>query len=505
MFKTGLKRRLALMLTVALLLGGCAQESASTPSGADLSLPEPDVQSARSIMGEQRESSAFDVVLHCVSENALSLSTMTRTLEISQNENLIERTLNVLIDSAALSGTADVEIERLEIGSGVASVCLNPGADANRSDQDYLLLCASIAATLLEFENIDAVNILSGDCSAPVSGLPLGAFVDVQDNLAALYAQIQSEADRFPDAGGSISRNVLLYFPSQDGQYMLPEVRELTFESDHFASVLLRALSDGPLMHTCSDSALPGSQDFLLEAPSEMRTEAGERIIELHFSASLLNYLEFTGMQPWQLYASIVLSLCSFMPELDAVRFYIEQDRVEECVFNGRICSFQDGLMRRSDFESAIGSSAGLYFASESGGLVRDEVSMARSASISPLALLHALISAQPRADLNAQSVFPEGITPNDILGVSVAGRTATVNLSSCFYALCQSLSAQQERQLIYAIINTLTELNEISAVAFLVEGNSIQYLAQDIYLGTALLADQGLVENAPANLSGNE
>ena len=77
-----------------------------------------------------------------------------------------------------------------------------------------------------------------------------------------------------------------------------------------------------------------------------------------------------------------------------------------------------------------------------------------------------------------------------------VSDRIANINLSANFYARCQALNAQQERNLIYAMVNTLAELENIGAVRFFVEGKSVETLADTIYLKTALLPDPGIVDN---------
>ena len=500
MSKAGLIKLMALTLIAALCLGGCAKDAQLSAGNADILLPEPADSSPRQIMGDERAERGYEVTLHYASQDALTLSTVTRSLQLGQNENIIERTLEALIDSASLSGAVEAEIEQVEIGSGIVSINLSLEAAVNRSDQDYLLLCTSIANTLLQFEDVEAVNILTGSRSDPVCRLPMGAFVVAQDNIAALYAQLQSESERFPsERGGSLSRNVLLYFPAQDGKHVLPEVRELIFTSDDYASEIIRALSDGPLMRSCSSTILPGNPDFLEEAPTLTVTEAGERILELRFSSTLTNYLEFAGLADWQLYACVVLTLCSFVPEIDAVRFYVDQQSVDVCSMGERTLSFEDGLMRRDDFSSTIGSSSHLYFASGNAKLACLEYPMARHTAASHLNLIRELISAQPLSGSDARSVFPEGVGPDDVLGLSLDGQTATVNLSANFYACCQSISALQERQLVYAMVNTLAELEQIDAVTFLVEGETLKYLAQDIYMGAALLPDPGLIETDSA------
>ena len=81
-----------------------------------------------------------------------------------------------------------------------------------------------------------------------------------------------------------------------------------------------------------------------------------------------------------------------------------------------------------------------------------------------------------------------------DLLGVEVSGRTARVNLSAGFYRACQPLDAVGERSVVYAMVNTLCQLDSISAVRFYVEGMAAETLAGGIYLKSALMPNPGLV-----------
>lgn len=485
---------LALLLAVCLMLGACSGDKQSSHENDDILLPEPDSAAVSQILGESARDAEYDVTLHYASEDSLSLGTMARRLTLKQNEDLLQVLLEELMTTAALSGSVEAELTDLESGAGVVTVNLSLEAGVNRSEQDYLLLCASIANTLLELKGVDVVNVLTGGRSDPLCSLPLGVFTAIQDNIAAAYAQVQSESERAStDNGAEIRRNAALYFPAQDGEYLLAEVRELTFGAEDAAQAVLQALDEGPQTHACCFSALPQGSDLLLRAPEILVSDAGERILELRFDSALSNYLEVSGVEEWQLYASLALSLCSFVPEIDALRVYIGEEAVQGCSMRSRILNFENALMRRSDFSSAIGGSARLYFAGSEGKLAAAELPLAQSEAASPLRLLNALIEAQAPEGL--ASVFPQGISGGDVLGVSIENRTATVNLSANFYARCQELSAQQERQLIYAMVNTLTQLEEIGAVAFLVEGRQTPSLAQDIYLKTPLLPDPGLAQ----------
>lgn len=495
-------RLLALVLIPVLLLCACENDAQPSQEMTSVELPDPAPSLPRQILGDSSTMDAREVTLHYASEDSVSLTTVIQTIKVERDGSLIRNILLQLLDSesdsAAPNGPVEADLIGLEFGSGVATVNLSIDAGVNRSDQDYLLLCASIASTLLGVDGVEAVNILTGDRSDPVNSLPLGVFTAAQENVAAAYAQIQSEAQRFLDEGvGSITRSAPLYFPAQGGGYLLPEARELIFDDDDYVSAIIAALGEGPLQRQCCFSAIPGNLD-LLASPAEIRvSDGGERLIHLNFSSMLSNYLAFAGVESWQLYGSLVLSLCSFVPEIDGVCISIDSAPVTECAVNGRTLAFEDGRMRREDFSSCIGGSAQLYFENEAGMLSRVESPMSQSAAASAVGLLSELISSPSAFLPGLRSVFPEGVAREDILGVTIENRTAIVNLSGNFYSRCQNLSPQQERLLIYAMVNTLTELSQIGAVSFLVEGEQLESLAQNIYLKTALMPDPGLVQDS--------
>lgn len=496
--KHRLVKLFALMLATALCLSACSGVTRSAPELATVDLPDPTSAPPRQLLGDNSTVDAREITLHYASENSVSLTPVTRTVHVGQNESLVYNALAELLSAehGDIRRPVEANLLELEYGSGVATVNLSIEAGVNRSDQDYLTLCASIANTLMGIEGVEAVNVLTGNRSDPVARLPLGCFTTQLDNLPAAYAQAQSEAQRVLDEeSGVFEREVVLYFPAQGGKYLLPEVRTLTFESDDYASAIIAALSEGPRQRQCCFAAIPGNLDLLASDPETVATGDGERVIELNFTTMLANYLALAGVEPWQLYGSIVLSLCSFVPEIDAVRISIENAYVNDCAMADRQLVFENGLMHREDFISAIGSSAQLYFANEGGMLSIAESPMSQSAAISAMGLLSELISSSSAYLPGYRSVFPEGIAQEDILGVAIESRTAVVNLSGNFYARCQSLSPQQERLLIYAMVNTLSGLEHIGAVSFLVEGEQVDSLAQNIYLKTALMPDPGLVQ----------
>lgn len=497
--KKGRKMRLcAFVLSGLLALSACTGSRQNPAADAVPALPEPQTAARRQILGENSEPVSREVTLYLPETENFEFTTVTRTLHISAGEGFLESILAELLNSNeenALLGSMGVQLAGTEFSAGIATVCLSVDASVNRSDQEYLLFCASIANTLLGLDEVTAVNILSGERSNAICNLPSGVFTEANENIAAVYAQVLAESERFEEElTSSFVRDVLIYFPAQGGQYLLPEVRRLNFDSDNFAQTLISALMAGPQARECCFSPIPDDDGLLISEPELIVNASGERVLYLDFSAMLPSYLALAGVELWQCYGALVLTLCSFLPELDAVHISVDGMPVNRCEAVGRDLNFQDALMRRSDFSDRIGGSAQMYFAQNS-NLVRLECATAQRSARTASGILAEMISAGDSYLTGLSSIFPEGITPEDILGIATEGRVATVNLSANFYACCQSLNEQAERLLIYGMVNALTELEQIGAVSFLVEGRQVENLSQSIYLKTFLLPDPGLVD----------
>lgn len=479
----------------ALLLAVMLFQTAVLADEPDIILPEPPSAVRDMILGDSSSAQSHEVTLYFAADNGTGITSSTRSIPAKMNQSLIEGTLNALLNSRfsenSTNASADVQLIDVELSCGIATVNLSIGSSAQLSDQAELQRCTAIANTLLKIEGIHAVNILTGGRSDAICSLPMGAYSSVNEAFSARYAQLQSERKDFLTQHTSkIHRDVVLYFPTSNG-YLLPELRSIEFSSNDYASAILSAIQDGPMQSMQSFCPIPGENDILYSPPRVEVNAAGERVLYLDFSGMLPNYLAFSGVQLWQFYGSIVLSMCSFMPELDGVTMCIEGAQIADYALGERIVSFPDNLMRRSDFTAMIGSSAALYYTDADGSLVRVETPLPQASAASPKGILGAMVTNPVPAGL--YGVFPSEIFADDILGVRLDAGVAAVNLSGSFYARCQNLNAAQERNLIYAMVNTLCELPGIGAVRFLVEGMTVDSLCQSIYLKTHLLPDPGL------------
>lgn len=497
--------RLATMLIVAAVtLCGCVFNGQESESIAQIPLPEPSAAPKNMILGERISPRSTSVTLYYARTDGASFTAVTRGLRSEGGENLLEAAVNALLTpgpggQVMYFSTADTRLLSCEYACGLATVNLSIDARNAQSEQELLSLQTAIGDTLLGLDGVDGVNILIGGESERFSQLPLGVQTGLIQSVTTAYAQLQAEKEHFFSGNVPIQRTAALYFPSTDGAYLIPETRALDFSDDNYANALIAALREGPRDRTNAFTALPEDVN-LLEAPRLITLTTGEHAVVLDYSSTLANYLAFSGMELWQLVGSVTLTLTSFIPELDAVRMLVNGEPITVCEIDGEIVRFPNGMVRRSDFVDRIGNVATLYLTDESGALRPVERAFSRRDALSPRCLLEALLEYDD-PDSGVWLSIPDEVGSADLLGIQVDNRIARVNLSADFYRACQTLDALSERNLVYAIVNTLCQLPGVQGVRFYVEGLSADTLAGTIYLRSTLLPNPGIVVNKAEEL----
>ena len=495
-----MKRIAAGALAAVLCIGmtGCSGVQRTAEKTSEIVLPEPPQELSNMILGERIASEPENVTLYYVSGDGTSFSTITRSMVVSPGESLCEEAIDALLYTTATPERMSFvpqEMQVLDVEYACGSVTVNLSLDAYgvSDEQELLMLIAAISNTLLSMQEVRSVNVLINGRSEGLASLPLGVQTELFSGVTPAYAKLNTEREFFLESDtGTIARSAVLYFPAETGDWLMPEIREITFDSSDYASLLIRALRAGPIENHGAVSAIPESADLLIDNPVTEVNSAGERVLHLDFAPALRNYLAFSGLEEWKLIGSITLTLCSFVPEIDAVQIDIGGEAVTECRIGQRLLTFPDGLIRRSDFEARIGSTVELCLPNAEGALDVVERAVSMACAQSPLSVLHALFDSALVSGDNA-AVFPTGVYYDDILGVSVESGVASVNLSANFYRQAQALDATAERGVIYAIVNTLCRLENIDGVRFYIEGISAETLSGSIYLRGVLLPNPGL------------
>lgn len=462
----------------------------------ELDTPDPVVDM---VLGENTGDYYTEIELYYESGNGIELSTVTRTVYVEKGSNIIETALEELFMPAGTEFTSpmpgEAAIRSIEYGCGLVTVDLSVNIAGLHDEGELISVMTAISNTLTNIEGVEKVNILVNSRSEDICGIPTGLFSASDASTSAIWANYQAESTNLLESEIPISRSVALYFPSANGQWLLPDIRMVYFSDEAYADELINELIIGTASEFPYMNFLTGGISMLTEDARMFVTSSGERVLEISLSSTLSDYLMLQGIPEWQAAGAITMTMCSFVPELDAVRLNIGNETIDRLNIRGVYHDFKDGLMRRDDFSMYSGSVSTLYFADENDKLKKVSRSISSERALSAYTLITQLISGPSSVDTDVSGTMPAGVTAKDILGIKINDGTAYVNLTSNFYRLCQMLNCDEERILIYSIVNTLCTLPGISSVQFLIEGEHIETLAGNICLMHELLPNPGLIQ----------
>ena len=102
-----------------------------------------------------------------------------------------------------------------------------------------------------------------------------------------------------------------------------------------------------------------------------------------------------------------------------------------------------------------------------------------------------------PRSIDSTENVFralPAGLKDADLLGVSFKDRTLILNFSSQLVDLAQGMDEQQERLMVYSMVNTLCQLPAVEKVSFFILGRQPETFAGALYLPGDFMPNLSLV-----------
>lgn len=491
-------RLAAILLLFALALTGCMPKQRGGDAAGDIPMPEPTQESENMILGETLPSRLSNVSLYYAMSDGATFSRVSVGIRADTGESLPEAAVNALLSPTngdeMYFSTGDTRLLSCEYACGIATVNLSIDARNAQSEQEELALLTAIGNTLLGIDGVKGVNVLVGGQSESFARLPMGVQTEVIPSVAASYAQILAEREHLlTDTPLPVTRTATLYFPTAEGSWLVPELREVVFHSDDFANTLIDALKAGPKTESCAVASIPAGAELLDPNPKVETLPTGEHTLTLNFTATLANYLTFSGLDVWELAGSLALTTCSFLPEIDAVRILVEGDPITACQIGDTVMRFEDGLIRREAFAARVGSVATLYLAAKDGTLQPVRRAVSTRSALSPRSLLNELFFYSDRLG-SLRFPVPDNVFADDVLGIQVSGQLARVNLSANFYRCCQSLNALTERNLIYCMVNTLCALDSVRSVRFYVEGLSADTLSGSIYLKSPLMPNPGIV-----------
>ncbi len=431
-------------------------------------------------------------VVYCLSEDRYRLVPQVRQLTILGGETALEVLAAEVLKESKKSGLISAASERVQIyllsvfHTG-RIVTVDLGGDAD-SLEPYELFClkAAMVNTMVESGQADYVNVLfNGREVSTNNDLPTGTMTRFEEDLQSAWAEHENEglaALRSPDY--PFKRNVTLYFPSNTSNFLLAEVRQITFTRSNLVAPVVSALIGGPMTSTVLRRSYPTGAD-IDGLPMKEEESANIAYWDINFSYQMGNALTGNRDQRRLALAPLVLTLTTFLPETDAVSIRVNRRPIES------LAASEGGqrLLYRSQFTGLIGRTMELYFPKPDGRLLSVTRAVAQKDS-SLRNLLEQLLLVPDEV----MPVFPEGFGAEHILGVALMDDTAVVNFSQSGADLLRGLGERESASL-FSIVNTLTGYPGVSRVQFLVEGNKVDALAGVISVRSPLLRNPGIIQ----------
>lgn len=493
-----------LLLSVALLCGCTAKPLPFEQNNAPtVTLPPAQVSYVAPI-GDAALTYTENAMLYLPAPDGISLSEVEAQVTYSPTRPKAESLMRTLLSQAAtrqataLGGTVRLSLygtSPVEVSRDVVTVNLSASAlQLNR--EAFHLVCQAIANTLTQLGDIHYVNVLVVDKPVGLditNTLPMGAYhASTEADLGAVYRQLLSRRSSGTESPNDtpFSADVTLYFPLLESNGMVSEVRTISFENqdlDELVVSVLRELGNGPMEKSIASPPLPLLSDLLSDKPALTSSEnANGSILQLHFTHNLDDMLEAYGITREQCTAALCYTFSTFLPDVCGIRLTVGVSDATEGTEEEDVQLDFEVTHLRSDYADKLLDYAMLYFPNaETGKLQASKRPVAYHQSTNPRHLLYELSRGpqlQDSAPLLDSVIHHGSITDTTLLGFAMDHNTLLVNFSPAFETIGKELDAQQERLLVYAIVNTLCTDAHMKNVCFFLSGSQFEGFSGDIY-----------------------
>ncbi len=498
-------RLTALLLCLTLLSGCTPQSPVSLPPATLPAIPDP----AAAPIGDAGLDHEALTPLYLPSLDGQQLLAFYQPLMLTYSRHPAESIVRALLAHPgndrvrALSGGITLALsgsDPVVVSGGVCTVDLTPSA-LQLSTEDFHTVCMALAATLCQREDIKAVNVLIAGQAPPmdVSGvLPLGT-VTAQpgQELPILFEQLTARRVPVGTAPSTVplSAAATLYFPLAGGTGVVPEMRHLSFPGQHpqqLVLTLMAAMADGP-QALSGVADMPDFSALLLSSPKMTDLDTGGKQLTLHFVPDIRQQITDCGADPACAFASLVLTLTTFMPSLQQVCIRIGDGALTSLhsTAHGSLL-FPGGVQHRADYAGYVVAQSPLWQRSAA-GLARTAAALPYRQACDPRALLLALSRLPEDA-----AVLPAGLTDADILGFAIQGDTLRIHLSDRYAALIKD-SGMDQRLMAYAIVGTMCDSLPVRRIRFYFGNQPAGDLGSNVLWQGEFLHNPGLLkESAP-------
>lgn len=494
------KRALLCLLCLVMLLGGCGKKSGVTEND---SLPSP--QPIAAPRDDSKQTVKKPVLLYLPSTDGTRLVAVPAEGEFSVSRHPAETLCRLLYahpgndyaaalpEGVVLSGTQPVEVS-----GNTATVSLSAGA-LRLNLEEMQLVCQATANTLSQMKDVQYVNVL-------INGIQPGRDLAATQPAGCFQFSEQAEVmrSRAAASGDAVRQTISasLYYPAAEGRGIVCESRALSFESMDYPvmlKTLLTALQEGPV----SLQHIPRYPDLLahLQQEPQVTENNGRKWVVLHFDSALNEAILDQGIPRSMMAASLVYTMTTFVPGVEGVEIHIGEEKLQSLTplaGDGETITFENGLMKRSSFSPYLLSGCVLYFAGPD-GMLRSVVRHVPYYESRNARFIIGQLMLGPQDYDSASSleaVMPKGLGDAELLGVAMEGDTLVLHFSEKLLPLCENMAQQQERNLVYAMVNSLCELPEVKKVRILVNDRQPETLAGYLYMPGSFLPNRDILRN---------
>lgn len=476
-----MKRLLALLLAGALLLGGCAvvqedkEQQNTYPTGT-------------AVMQEVNLEPGITVnpALYFLDKSKSELAAETRRISVGQNERAETK-----IVEAVLAGPASENLQPVAEGFSYEGIELLPdlinvflSTEAAKTEKEIWTMKTALSATLVDFSGVSYVNIFVNGVQDGYQGHPNGVLQKPKGTL-------REEETKFANAvAEKPSLDVILYFLDQTEHFLVPEARSFQFESnvpEDMISTVVKGMIRGPENTYQHMPVIDKTTAELLETHI-VENEDGTRIVRLDFKkAPVAVTKQFSDGEKIAALA-LAKTVIGFMPGIDGVEINMPANPTAEQVIYTQPMS-----------DDLLGNGVKLYFPNSTYTLLTSVERMVDQETAGyPMEILSELMNGPTSIDdKDVSPAFISGISMDDVNDVYLAGSVAVVDFKASIMEKLKEIDQKDESMMVYSIVNTLTNIENIKRVQFLVDGGRVQSLGGGIInVIDPLLKNPGIIKN---------
>lgn len=509
-----LMRFIILLISVS-MLSACAR-SVPMSEGAAITLPPAEDRFSAPREDIQREY-AQTVLLYLPNVLNSQLTAIPERILIPADQHPAEATVRKLLSfvgsetAKPLFPEANLQLQNgrggLEISGDIATVNLSPNA-LLLSKLDLFTLRRALTNTLLQWKDIRTVNVLVSGIEPGINqanSSPAGSMQAIRNEDAqAVWDSLSNRGNNENAQQLRFSSLCTLYFPASFGRGILSEARTISFPGQTYrqlATGLLEAMSAGA--QVLSQTPLMPDLNALLAEPIKLEeNDTGGFVLNFHFLDISNESFVNAGIPRSIMMAAITYTMCTFIPQLHGIKIQIGNELIEGIVPSGiyekagEQIIFNGSILRRSDFSSFLLSNCALYFADHSGYLKLTRRPIPYQLAFNKRYIIEQLMKGPQVYDSipGLLPTFAEGINETDLIALDKEGNTILVNFTDNLIISSKNMSPQQERLMVYSIVNTLCNTRATHRVRFYVNGRQPESFAGSVYLPGEFLMNPEIV-----------